>query len=85
MHDSLQDGAVLFPGQWSTEGCNTNFTATMTVCECNHLTHFAILISARPIELSQQQISVLQITGYIGLSMSLLAMAITVLVFIYQK
>ena len=47
-----QPGAILFPGQWSEEGCETNFNSTMTVCKCNHLTHFAILLSARPLDLS---------------------------------
>jgi hypothetical protein len=31
---------------WSKEGCTTvNITDTSVVCECNHLTHFAILLS----------------------------------------
>ena len=47
-----QPGAILFPGRWSEEGCETNFNSTMTVCKCNHLTHFAILLSARPLDLS---------------------------------
>jgi hypothetical protein len=57
----------------------------MTVCECNHLTHFAILLSARPLELSQAKILSLQIIGYIGVSISLVAMAITVVVFLFLK
>ena len=49
-----QPGAILFQGGWSEEGCETNFNSTMTVCKCNcnHLTHFAILLSARPLDLS---------------------------------
>lgn len=35
-------------GQWLQEGCMKNemeSNASMTVCECNYLAHFAILIS----------------------------------------
>ena len=37
-------------GRWSREGCTRNdeeSEPTRTVCECNHLTHFAILLSPR--------------------------------------
>ena len=80
-----QPGAILYPGQWSKKGCVTNFNSTMTVCKCNHLTHFAILLSARPLNLSPQKTLALQITGYIGVSISLVAMAITVIVFLFLK
>ncbi|KAJ6656299.1 hypothetical protein lerEdw1_003955 [Lerista edwardsae] len=34
-------------GNWSTEGCEqTHFNSTHTSCTCNHLTHFAILMSS---------------------------------------
>ena len=82
---SQQPDAVLFPGQWSQDGCKTDFTSTKTVCECNHLTHFAILLSARPLNLPQPQTLALQIVGYIGVSVSLVAMAATVFVFIFMK
>ena len=71
--------------QWSTEGCKTSFTSTSTVCKCNHLTHFAILLSARPLNLSKEQTLSLQITGYIGVSISLVAMAVTIFVFAFLK
>jgi hypothetical protein len=80
-----EPGAILFPGRWSQEGCETNFNSTMTVCECNHLTHFAILLSARPLELSKAKILSLQIIGYVGVSISLVAMAATVFVFLFLK
>ena len=40
----------LVNGRWDTEGCvrNDNLSnSTQTVCECTHLTNFAILLSAR--------------------------------------
>ena len=77
--------SILFTGQWSTKGCNTSFTSESTMCQCDHLTHFAILLSARPLDLSREQTLVLQITGYIGVSVSLIAMAATVFVFIFLR
>ena len=85
---SQRQGSILFAGQWSTEGCETSFTANSTICRCNHLTHFAILLSAQPLinnVLSQPQILALQITGYIGVSVSLVAMVATVFVFVFLK
>ena len=79
---SNRPGAVLYPGRWSKEGCETNSSLTQTVCKCNHLTHFAILLSARPLKCQQ---FALQIIGYIGVSLSLVAMAATVVVFIFLK
>ena len=57
----------------------------MTVCECNHLTHFAILLSAQPLNTSAEVTLSLQIIGYVGVAVSLVAMAITVLTFIAMK
>ena len=42
--------AILFPGQWWEEGYETNFNSSVTVC-----THFAILLSARPLNISPQK------------------------------
>ncbi|KAH0618475.1 hypothetical protein JD844_017722 [Phrynosoma platyrhinos] len=34
-------------GSWLTEGCErTHFNSTHTSCRCNHLTHFAVLMSS---------------------------------------
>ena len=79
--------AVLYPGQWSEDGCETVFdpTRNRTICRCNHLTHFAILLSARPLNLSPGHSFALEIIGYVGVSVSLVAMAATVLVFLYLK
>ena len=82
---SKRQGNIFYAGQWSTDGCETSFTSNSTVCRCNHLTHFAILLSAQPLDLSQPQILALQITGYIGVSISLVAMAATIFVFVFLK
>ena len=58
---------------------------SVTVCECDHLTHFAILLSPVPLNLSDTVELSLQLTGYIGVTVSLLAMVITVSTFIFLK
>ena len=80
-------GAILYPGRWSEEGCETTFKSTMTVCKCDHLTHFAILLSARPLDLSPAPLKILslQIIGNIGVSLSLVAMVATVFVFLFLE
>ena len=59
----------------------------MTVCKCSHLTHFAILLSAKPllIPLSKSNILALQVTGYIGVAISLIAMAAAICVFMFLR
>ena len=57
----------------------------MTVCECTHLTHFAILLSANPPNFSDPVALSLEIIGYVGVSVSLVAMALTITTFIILK
>ena len=79
---------ILRGGQWSESGCVRNETlsnASTTVCECDHLTHFAILLSAAPINASNPITLSLGIIGYVGVSISLVAMALTILTFIVLK
>ena len=57
----------------------------MTVCECDHLTHFAILLSASPLNLTQEVTLSLEIIGYVGVSISLVAMALTIITFAILK
>ena len=38
-------------GEWSDRGCSKNeelSDASMTVCECTHLTHFAVILDTSP-------------------------------------
>ena len=51
------------------------------VCECHHLTHFAVLLSPG-VEFGATHKLALQVIGYIGIVISLSAMTITVLFFI---
>ena len=50
-----EDDDILSAGQWSERGCNRSenlSNTSVTVCECNHLTHFAIFLSAAPLNLT---------------------------------
>ena len=70
------------------EGCfrNSNLSNTfVTVCECTHLTHFAILLSAAPPDFSEPVVLSLQIIGYVGMAASLVAMALTITTFLILK
>ena len=76
----------MFPGWWSTQGCLTNSSIPeSTICHCNHLTHSAILLSVRPLVIPSPQVLALQIIGYIGVPISLIAMAATVFVFLFLE
>ena len=82
-HSSID--AILSVGEWSDRDCTRNDTlsnTSVTVCDCTHLTHFAILLSAAPLSLSDPVALSLEIIGYVGVSVSLVAMAITVFTFI---
>ena len=59
-------------------------TDRVVVCECSHLTHFAVLLSPG-VNVSEKHEFALQVIGYIGVVVSLAAMAITVLFYICFK
>ncbi len=71
-------------GIWSSKGCSKNLklsSTSVTVCECNHLTTFAIILSPKPPKFKKLVVLSLQVLGYLGVGVSLLAMAATVLTF----
>ncbi len=72
--------------RWSTEGCDLiDITDRNVMCECNHLTHFAILmdIEQKPIPKIVDQ--VLSIITLIGLLLSSIGLCLTILTFILFK
>ena len=80
--------SILSIGQWSDRGCKRSESlsnTSVTVCECDHLTHFAILLSASPLNLTREVTLSLKIVGYVGMSISLVAMALTIITFIILK
>ncbi|KAM9330874.1 adhesion G-protein coupled receptor D1 [Gastrophryne carolinensis] len=69
-------------GIWSSEGCarvegNLNYS----VCRCNHLTNFAILMQVVPVKLSGSHKVALSSITYIGCSLSIFCLAITLVTF----
>ena len=72
-------------GQWSSRGCQGFSNSSVTVCECSHLTHFAILLSASPPSLDERIVLSLEVIGIVGVSISLIAMVLTVTSFIIFK
>ncbi|XP_070567742.1 adhesion G-protein coupled receptor G6-like [Ptychodera flava] len=87
---SLSDGA----GAWSEEGCEVASDGTdgegtesnLTVCECNHLTNFALLVNIYSNDIDETHQKSLSIISYIGCGISLIASAITLVsVIVYRK
>ena len=84
----LNRSVILSVGQWSTRSCLKNETLSnisVTVCECGHLTHFAILLSPAPLDISEAVQISLQVIGYVGVAISLIAMVLTITTFILLK
>ncbi|XP_064387611.1 adhesion G protein-coupled receptor E2-like isoform X3 [Halichondria panicea] len=66
---------------WSNESCTRNdelSNETVSVCECTHLTHFAILLSPG-INTSEEIIRQLEIVSYVSVSISLFCLVLTIL------
>lgn len=69
-------------GVWSNEGCfRSEGNMTFSVCLCNHLTNFAILMQVVPIQLTTGHRVALSTIGYIGCSISIFCLAITLVTF----
>ncbi|XP_019219702.1 adhesion G-protein coupled receptor G2 isoform X1 [Oreochromis niloticus] len=71
-------------GGWSSNGCSVqNSTDSETICGCNHLTSFAILLdlSRQPIT-SRVQSTILTFITYIGCGISAIFLAITLLTYL---
>ncbi len=84
----MNSSSLLTEGQWSNNGCFRNdmlSNIAQTVCECYHLTHFAILLSPVPLNFTRGVELSLQVIGYIGVAISLVAMAVTIATFIFLK
>ncbi|XP_074610692.1 adhesion G protein-coupled receptor L3-like isoform X2 [Acropora palmata] len=75
-------------GYWSTEGCYKDEQLSndqATVCHCNHLTNFAILMRVKDIMPSKPHLKALEVITYVGCSLSLLGEIITILTLTFLK
>ncbi|XP_054482334.1 adhesion G-protein coupled receptor G2-like [Anoplopoma fimbria] len=71
-------------GGWNPKGCHVrNSTDNETVCGCNHLTSFAILLdlSRQPL-ISREQATILTFITYIGCGISAIFLSITLLTYL---
>ncbi|TWW61122.1 adhesion G-protein coupled receptor D1 isoform X1 [Takifugu flavidus] len=69
-------------GIWSNEGCvRSEGNMTYSVCLCNHLTNFAILMQVVPLKLTTGHQVALTAIGYVGCSISIFCLAITLVTF----
>ena len=83
MHSSEE--SPLSRGEWSNAGCRkveSLSNSSYTMCECDHLTHFAILLSPVPLNFSDGVVVSLEVIGYVGVTISLVAMAIIIATFV---
>ncbi|XP_069046016.1 adhesion G-protein coupled receptor G2 isoform X2 [Lepisosteus oculatus] len=71
-------------GGWSNAGCSVaNFTAEETVCSCNHLTSFGVLLDLSRTGISDPvQATILTFITYIGCGISAIFLSITLLTYI---
>ncbi|XP_064210091.1 adhesion G-protein coupled receptor D1 isoform X1 [Anguilla rostrata] len=69
-------------GVWSNEGCvRSGGNLSYSICLCNHLTNFAILMQVVPVELTTAHQVALSTISYIGCSISIFCLAITLVTF----
>ncbi|XP_063000143.1 adhesion G-protein coupled receptor D1 isoform X2 [Elgaria multicarinata webbii] len=67
---------------WSNEGCvREGGNANYSICLCNHLTNFAILMQVVPLKLSTRHQVALSSITYIGCSLSIFCLTITLVTF----
>ncbi|KAG8455989.1 hypothetical protein GDO86_001973 [Hymenochirus boettgeri] len=65
-------------GIWSNEGCaRVDGNLNYSVCRCNHLTNFAILMQVVPVKLTENHKVALSSISYIGCSLSIFCLTIT--------
>ncbi|KAI8482581.1 hypothetical protein Bbelb_396480 [Branchiostoma belcheri] len=75
----------VFHGNWSGEGCTTATTnTTHTICECNHLTSFAILVdtTGQHSTIGEQHSFALSVITYIGCIISIVCLFFCICVFL---
>uniref|UniRef100_A0A3Q3F875 Adhesion G-protein coupled receptor G2 n=2 Tax=Labrus bergylta TaxID=56723 RepID=A0A3Q3F875_9LABR len=71
-------------GSWSSDGCFVvNTSAEETICSCNHLTSFAILLDfSRDTIIDRRQAQILTFITYIGCGISAIFLAVTILTYL---
>uniref|UniRef100_A0A1I7UYT3 Latrophilin Cirl n=1 Tax=Caenorhabditis tropicalis TaxID=1561998 RepID=A0A1I7UYT3_9PELO len=64
--------------KWNPSGCRLNsHNETMTSCDCNHLTHFAVLMDVRGHDLIEVDETLLTLLTYVGCTISIVCLLLT--------
>jgi hypothetical protein len=73
---------LYFCSAWSDEGCHVEMTNhTHTICQCDHLTNFAILVDVHATYLPPSHQVALQIITYIGCIISVVCLLLAIVTF----
>jgi hypothetical protein len=76
-------------GNWSTEGCSYMGTTKSghVTCHCNHMTNFAILLTADPErdEKDSDHRHVLSVISYVGCGVSFIAVILTLVTYVFFR
>ena len=72
-----------FLGEWRTDGCEArNITANSVICECNHLTHFAVLFQTGDADCLGKHAKVLTALTRVGSVVGSIALLVTLIGFV---
>ncbi|XP_022777586.1 adhesion G protein-coupled receptor L4-like isoform X2 [Stylophora pistillata] len=70
---------------FSEEGCHlvtSERNSEETICSCNHLTHFAVLVDYNSdLKLTEEDETILEIITYVGLSLSIIGILLTIILY----
>ncbi|XP_025894797.1 adhesion G-protein coupled receptor G4 [Nothoprocta perdicaria] len=70
-------------GGWNTSGCEMEYTdMNYTICFCNHLTHFGVLLDLSRTEIDTTNDYILTLISYAGCGVSSLFLGITLVIYL---
>ncbi|KAI4875394.1 hypothetical protein NFI96_018097, partial [Prochilodus magdalenae] len=72
-------------GSWKNDGCNGIWNNTDFICECNHLSFFAVLVSPDAGTATNADVERLEYITYIGSSLSVVFTIVTLVLFLCQR
>ncbi|XP_070809202.1 adhesion G-protein coupled receptor G5 [Pituophis catenifer annectens] len=72
-------------GEWRTEGCKTNASQDNVLCQCNHLTYFAVLLQLSSEPLDEKLLGPLTYLSDIGCGISASACFITIFLYLFTR
>ncbi|XP_043935420.1 adhesion G-protein coupled receptor G1-like [Protopterus annectens] len=67
-------------GRWNTYGCVTTNEENKTICQCNHLTYFAVLMKISADAIDQAVLDSLTYITYIGCTITVLSCGATLII-----